>query len=126
MAEDEQGKRSVMPEYLAPQDDAELRKRENDRRSAGAILTAGTVLGLVFVWIISAIRIHPGPRGSVSVQSQYMWPVVLTLTAVFVIGGIGFWYWKREGSKAFLIGTVIGLGIGMLIEGICFTALMRR
>jgi hypothetical protein len=124
MGKDWQDDRPLVPSYIAPHDDAAARERENDRKRAGMVLSAGAVLGTVFIWIISNLEIHPAPGRPTPVE--YVGPALVALVAIVVIGGIGVWYWKREGSKAFLIGAVIGLGIGALIEGICFGILMSK
>jgi hypothetical protein len=124
MGEGEQEAKPPVPNYIALRDDAAVRERENGRRWAGTWMTAGAVMGTVFIWIGSNLQIHP-VRGR-PVPVDYFGPTLVTLAAAAVIGGIGIWYWKREGSKAFLIGTLIGLGVGALIEGTCFVILISR
>lgn len=104
-------------DYLAPIDDEPKRKAALDAASAAGILAALTVFAVVFAWIMYGIQLavlHGDPN----------WKVPVALIACGIVPRAGVLYWKRK-SRLFIIGTLIGFGVGLLIEGLCIAAMRR-
>jgi hypothetical protein len=101
--------------YRAGRDDRKRGHESDALAIGGTIMAGGTVIGLVFVWIVSNIFLG----SSYASRPPLSWEVPGLLTAVAVIG----WGWLlffRRPPRAFVLGSLVGLGIAILIEGACF------
>lgn len=102
--------------YQPPRDDLPRRKRERRRAIAGGILSFLAILWSVFVLIMSSLTPEGGTSNmpSLAIASIFILPVLaaLIVTAIY--------QWRRHGSKAFLLGGLIGIGVAALVEGACF------
>jgi len=109
--------------YIGPRDDLERANRETFRARIAALASAIAVLFLVFYWIGSNLWVHPPPRRP---PLNYLGPTIATGIAVLALGGTGLWYYIRDGSTAFCKGILMGIGIAVLIEGLCFGLKFRE
>jgi hypothetical protein len=79
-----------------------------------AIAAALTVFGLVFFWIVQNLNFYPGGRPT------WEWKLPGATTAA----AVALWSWAlyaKRNSRRVWMGALIGFGIGLLIEGACFT-----
>jgi hypothetical protein len=76
---------------------------------SGITLAAGTVLASVFLAVILAVTMGHALPGI----------LVLSLAAAMLIG-LAVYAHRKPVRKPLALGIWIGLGIGLLIEGICF------
>ncbi|MDB5334342.1 MAG: hypothetical protein JWP03_5493 [Phycisphaerales bacterium] len=101
--------------YRAARDDRRRKYEADALAIGGAVLAGGTVGGLAFVWIISTLFFG----SSYASRPPLNWEVPGLLTAVAVIG----WGWLlffRRPPRSFVLGSLVGLGIAILIAGACF------
>jgi hypothetical protein len=118
--------------YMPPSQDEAVLTRERHFRSAGALLSALSVFGLVFVFIIANIH-HPGPPPpggttlgpAPATGKTIAGPALCAAVVVAVLGGVVWYHWHLHRSRAFAVGILIGVGIAALIEGACFAILGR-
>ncbi len=105
--------------YISPRDDPERASLETIRALIAAILSAIAVLSLVFYGLnnTNKLLVHPLPRLP---PPAYLGPIIATAIVVLVLGGTGLRYYTRDGSTAFFKGILMGIGIAVLIEGLCF------
>jgi hypothetical protein len=80
-----------------------------------AALSCGTILGLVFFWIITNLQIH-APPGTPAVEFWQL-PTAITL-CVAAAWAAAFYHWRRV--TPFRMGALAGFAVGLLIEGLCF------
>jgi hypothetical protein len=119
MAEDEEKAERFVAEYQAAWED-ELRRNEPARAILGGLLGTGSVLGLVFLWIVFGFGAAEANR-----KGAYTIPCVTTLAVVGMVVIIARQQRITYRSKAFLLGVLVGVGVGLLIEGACFAAASR-
>jgi hypothetical protein len=103
--------------YRAARDDRGHGSEADAFAIGGAVLAAGTVFGLVFVWIVSNLFFG----SSYATRPPVNWQLPGFLTAVAVTGWGWLLYFRRP-SRPFVLGSLIGFGVAILIEGACFTA----
>ena len=101
--------------YEGPTPEWVRARRQRGMRVLGAFLSAGSAIAVIFILIITGIE----SQGS----EWLLVPGVCAVGATLLLGGISYWQWKRRGSTAFAAGVLIGLGVAVLIEGLCFAAL---
>ncbi|MDB5358104.1 MAG: hypothetical protein JWN24_4557 [Phycisphaerales bacterium] len=102
--------------YRAPRDDLPHSREGDAVAIGGAIMATGTVIGLVFVWIVSNLFFG----SSYGNRPPLNWQLPGLLTAVATLGWGWLLYFRRP-SRPFVLGSLIGLGVAILIEGACFT-----
>jgi 4-amino-4-deoxy-L-arabinose transferase-like glycosyltransferase len=85
-----------------------------------ALFATVATMAIGFLWIICNLRIGAlGPPPSQRIG--------FPLACATAVGGLLVWIavhrWRRRRSKAFALGLLVGLAIGLLIEGFCITSL---
>ena len=103
--------------YISPRDDPERAAAESTRAKAGAIVTTIVVLILAFYWLTNNLWF--GPVSS-RPPPTYLGPIIATGISLLVLGGTALWLYTRDRSTSFAKGILIGVGIAVLIEGLCF------
>ncbi|HEY8665861.1 MAG TPA: hypothetical protein VIL86_04305 [Tepidisphaeraceae bacterium] len=100
--------------YRAAADDAPTRRRQNMVRLGGILSGAAYVWGVAFIWIITSIG-----------DGRPMYGLVAAVVGAAVVFGISRAA-KTDARKIFWQATLIGIGIGVLVEGGCFALLLGR
>jgi hypothetical protein len=100
-------------EYRNPADDKPARARHVWATAAGVIMGTAAVLVSVFSWIIVNIE---------SDRINWIAPLAVTVTAFGLPGAIAAYLYNLRGNKFFFYGLLIGVLLGLLVEGVCFAA----
>ena len=102
---------------MPPVSDFERQRREQTRRVVGATISTLTIIALIPVWIIVGL--------SVGGFGVYIVPCIALLLFAGLFG-ISWYQWKRDRSRAFALGLLIGIGIAFLMEGLCYVSILRH
>src|SRR4051812_7328199 len=98
--------------YISPRDDPSRAAKESERARLGALLTAGSIFLVVFHWLVP-------PAMDIG-----KW--ISTALAVGIVAGTASFQYTRYNSTAFAKGVLIGIGIGVLVEGLCFMIFLPK
>jgi hypothetical protein len=109
-------------EYETPPDEALRRRRDHFDVGIGALLSAVATVGLVFLYIICNLRLHPNSPSS-NVTVSFGIPLACSAAVVVLLGTFAHQRWVKRRSKAFALGLLIGHVFAILAEGLCFTAM---
>ena len=106
-------------EYQSLPSDPDTRPWDLRDLILGAVLSTAATMGSIFLYIMS--NIVRGPPGT---PPNIAFPLACALVVFGVLGGIAYYKWTRQRSKAFAVGLLIGVGIGILLEGLCFVVVL--
>lgn len=119
MAEHPQDDAPTVPDYgRSRYDDAARSRRETTRAIVGGLVTAASVIGLVPLLLICVFA-HEDEGFAAALPI----PLAATAIVVAIVGGVARHHWTTDRSRSFLLGALIGVAVGLLIEGACFMAL---
>ena len=107
----------ILP-YRPAQDDLPDRASRTWQVLGGVLLSTATVTVVMAIWVlqvISPIGIRPTPV-------DWQGPAVITVCAFGALAVLTFVARNHYGKRWFAIGVLIGLGVGVLVEGTCFLA----
>ena len=105
-------------DYRPPRDDAPAAASHVAAAVVGGIMTCLALWGTVFVWIVSNLSLRGRPQ-----PIEWVFPSIVTVAAIVFVGGMLWGAWRRGNRTAFA-GILVGLGAGLLTEGICFSGVL--
>jgi hypothetical protein len=93
-------------------------RRRVHQAVGAAVIACGVVFACGVVWAISNLRF--GPPGYAGYRLNWQFPTLCSVPALLALCVWGYIAWRR-GARAVSLGLLIGLAIGLLCEGVCFT-----
>ena len=106
--------------YRNGRDDAPSRLKFYLMLCGGVVISAAAVAFCGCTWFlanagpIAGPALPAPPRGLIWKE-----PLIISVAILMLITAIGFWSY-RAGKRGLLIGLLIGFGITVLLEGLCF------
>ena len=94
------------------------RARQQLEATGAAGLALLAVVACVVVWVMSNLQLGQNPP-----PLNWLFPTLCSAAALLGLGALGAIAWRR-GKRHVTLGLMVGLGVGLLCEGVCFAVLL--